>query len=111
MHSKKDCLKSTICNINLANWQSCGCRRLSEEESAVSKQALETVEPDSAAIQRIMEAFVQQPAAIMPPAPALAPSLAGKETSAQEGGAPCVPGSCSWASYRPSDTKVARLIA
>ena len=34
------------------------CRRLSEDEAAASKDALENVEPDSATIQAIMQAFV-----------------------------------------------------
>jgi hypothetical protein len=37
------------------------CRRLSEEESAASRHALEAVEPHSPLLQAIMEAFVQQP--------------------------------------------------
>lgn len=34
------------------------CRRLSEDEAAASKYALENMEPDSATIQAIMQAFV-----------------------------------------------------
>lgn len=34
------------------------CRRLSEDEAAASKDALENVKPDSATVQAIMQAFV-----------------------------------------------------
>ena len=40
------------------------CRRLSEEEAAASKHALENVKPDWAIIQCIMEEFVSTEAEI-----------------------------------------------
>ncbi|EIE24368.1 hypothetical protein COCSUDRAFT_83672 [Coccomyxa subellipsoidea C-169] len=53
--------------------------RLSEEEAAASRAALEGTPPDSAAIQRIMEAFVEQGAASDTPLPPPEEVRAGKK--------------------------------
>ena len=42
------------------------CRRLSKEEAAASKHALENVKPDWATIQRIMEEFISDNAVASP---------------------------------------------
>ena len=42
------------------------CRRLSEEESAASKAALESVKTDSATIQSMMQAFITSNAEARP---------------------------------------------
>ncbi|CAL8462667.1 g2200 [Coccomyxa elongata] len=55
--------------------------RLSDEEAAASRAALEGTPPDNATIRRIMEAFVQQGA----PSPPKEGSKAGEETPAETG--------------------------